>query len=578
MEYEIRTIPLSLKSSRQKVEKFLNESGLKLDDTDYFAGVFRMEDDRILACGGLKKNIIKCIAVSDELKGTGLSNSLISHLISAAREQNTSTVRVFTKPENKEIFTSLGFSVLASAPKAILLENNTNNLTNYCKYLESHKKEGLNGCIVMNCNPFTKGHRYLIEQACKQVDNLYVIPVKEDVSIFSYSERKAMIEQGVKDLKNVTVLDGSDYSISELTFPTYFLKNLTDAADTHIILDLDVFVKFIAPALNVKCRFVGSEPKDALTARYNELMKQTLQLKGINVTEIKRLEAKNGVISASQLRAYVKENSLTKAAESAFASTLPYLVSHLATNALQTELDLTPKPGLVDKNDSGAHTDMDYNLMYRSIKALHPYFTKLALLGFNKDVPSVKDMQTIGLEAEKAMFEATGGVNTHKGALFSLGLTCVCATHLLYLYQNVQVTALRECIAMLAGRFAQPEDTHGDKVLKQNKIKGALYNAADGYKELFECWLPFYRANKTDGYVLYKLLLLIMSQLDDTNIYYRKGEQTVKTVKKQAAELLENFSLSQLERLNTEYVRENISSGGAADMLSLTVLVDSLTN
>ena len=187
-------------------------------------------------------------------------------------------------------------------------------------------------------------------------------------------------------------------------------------------------------------------------------------------------------------------------------------------------------------------------------------------------------MQTIGLEAEKAMFEATGGVNTHKGALFSLGLTCVCATHLLYLYQNVQVTALRECIAMLAGRFAQPEDTHGDKVLKQNKIKGALYNAADGYKELFECWLPFYRANKTDGYVLYKLLLLIMSQLDDTNIYYRKGEQTVKTVKKQAAELLENFSLSQLERLNTEYVRENISSGGAADMLSLTVLVDSLTN
>ena len=566
MEYEIRTIPLSLKSSRQKVEKFLSESGLKLDDTDYFAGVFRMDDDRILACGGLKKNIIKCIAVSDELKGTGLSNSLISHLISAAREQNTSTVRVFTKPENKEIFTSLGFSVLAFAPKAILLENNTNNLTNYCKYLACHKKEGLNGCIVMNCNPFTKGHRYLIEQACKQVDNLYVIPVKEDVSMFSYSERKAMIEQGVKDLKNVTVLEGSDYSISELTFPTYFLKNLTDAADTHIILDLDVFAKFIAPALNLTCRFVGSEPKDALTARYNELMKQTLQPKGINVTEIKRLEAKNSVISASQLRAYLMENSL------------PYLVSHLATNALQTELDLTPKPGLVDKNDSGAHTDMDYNLMCRSIKALHPYFTKLALLGFNKDVPSVKDLQTIGLETEKAMFEATGGVNTHKGALFSLGLTCVCASHLLYLYQNVQVTSLRECTAMLAGRFAQPEDTHGDKVLKQNKIKGALYNAADGYKELFECWLPFYRANKEDGYVLYKLLLLIMSQLDDTNIYYRKGEQTVKKVKQQAAELLENFSVSQMERLNTEYIRENISSGGAADMLSLTVFIDSLTD
>ena len=577
-EYEIRTIPLSLKSIRQRVEKFLALHELKLDNVDYYAGIFRLDDDEILACGGLENNIIKCIAVNDDLQGTGMSNRLVSHLISTAVSIGYNSVKVFTKPKNKDIFTSLGFTLLAQSDKAVLLENNSKNINDYCSYLSSEKKDGINGCIVMNCNPFTLGHLYLIEQASRQVDNLYIIPVKEDKSVFSYTERKAMIECGVKHLKNVTVLNGSDYAISQATFPTYFLKNITDATDTHIQLDLDIFTKFIAPALNIQYRFVGSETTDVLTLRYNTLMKQILPENNIKVTEIKRLEKSGNAISASAVRNHLKNNSLSQAMNLVPLSDVPYLLSYSATQALQTELDLTPKPGLVDKKDSGSHKDMDYSLMCKSIKSLHPYFTQLALLGCQKDLPSVREIRTIGLKAEEEMFKTTNGINTHKGALFSMGLAVLCASHIIYLYNNLTAENLQSCISILASRFDQPEHTHGDEVLRQNKIKGALYNATDGYKELFGSWLPFYKENKDGEYCLHRLLLLIMSTLDDTNVYYRKNADTVLKVKQQAKELFDNFSIYELEKLNTEYIKENISSGGAADMLSLTIFIASVLN
>ncbi len=588
-EYEIRTMPLSLKSTCKKVEEFLNSNDLRLDDVDYYACVFRLDDDRILAGGGLKGNIIKCLAVSDEEKGNGLSNRLISHLISIAT-QNNNSVKVFTKPTNKEIFSSLGFEILAQSDKAILLENNLKNINDYCDYLKSNSKQGVNGCIVMNCNPFTKGHRFLIEQSAKEVDNLFIIAVKEDVSMFSYSERKAMIESGTKDLENVTVLQGSDYAVSKLTFPTYFIKDLNDTTDTHINLDLDLFVKFIAPSLNIKIRFVGSEPTDALTKRYNEIMHETLPKKGIDVVEIKRLEAEQEVISASALRNYIKTKSLSHTIKFAYTTTLPYIVSMLAKQSLQEELDTTPKPGLVDKSDSGAHQDMDYALMNKSINALHPYFTKLALLGFNEKLADINSIRSIGIEAEKAMFDATNGINTHKGALFSMGIVVFCAAHILYKVINgsnnngndfeISKQSLQDLIKKIADQFSQPQETHGNDVLKTNNIKGALAMAREGYEELFSSWLGFYQTNKDNEFCLHRLLFLIMSTLDDTNIYYRKGKQTAQNVKNEAKQMFSSndFSIYELQKLNNKYIRENISPGGAADMLSLTIFISSVIN
>ena len=148
------------------------------------------------------------------------------------------------------------------------------------------------GIIIMNCNPFTLGHRYLIEQAAQQVDTLYILVVREDCSMFGYDERKAMIVRGVAHINNVVVCDGSEYSISATTFPTYFLKSLSDASDTQMTLDIDLYRRHIAPALGATVRFVGTEPDDPLTRRYNELMKSMLPLLKILLMLWQRLDLK----------------------------------------------------------------------------------------------------------------------------------------------------------------------------------------------------------------------------------------------------------------------------------------------
>lgn len=575
--FEIRSIPLSIKSYKNKVEKFLNDNDLRLDGVDYYAGVFLIgEDDILLGGGGLQGNVIKCIAITDDLRETGMGTKLISHLYLQAINNGEDTVRVFTKPENKEIFTSLGFKLLATSDKAILLENG-NGLKHYCDYLASLRREGENGAIVMNANPFTLGHRYLIETAAKEVNNLYIIVVKENRSLFSYDDRKLMITKGTEDLKNVIICEGSDYQISNTTFPTYFLKEITDATDTQISLDLDLFSKHIAPALNIKKRFIGTEPKDVLTNRYNYLIKSILPEKCIEVVEVDRLQNEsNVIISATTVRECLSSFDFYGAKQLVYPTTIPFLLSYLAVQSIKAELDTTPKPGLVDKADNGAHSDMDYNLMLKSIYSLHSYFTKLSCLAYNEDVINIDKIKTIGIEAEKQMLFTTNGVNTYKGALFSMGLVLYAASYLCQQRDKVQEQQLQKTIKLLSTKFSQPDDTHGKKVIEKHNIKGALNSAIDGYPLLFDEWLPFFIKHKNEEHSLIKLLLFIMTNLDDTNIYYRKGEEVVAHVKQQAQEILDDFSIDRVEKLNKEFVKENISPGGAADMLSLTLFIDSI--
>ena len=308
----ISEVPLSLNSVRKRVEAFLSSNGLRLAALERYVVISRDEDgDEIIAGGGLDGNVIKGVAVSEAARSEGLMNILVSRLIAIAHEEGHDSVKAFTKPANEDIFKSLGFELLASSNNAILMENGRGGLPEYRKYLESLARPGRNGAIVMNANPFTKGHRYLIEQAASQVDNLYVIVVKEDRSRFPYVERKAMIEAGCAGLDNVIVCEGSDYAVSAATFPTYFLKQLDDATPTHMALDLDLFVKHIARPLGVTVRFAGSEPEDNLTHCYNEMMSEILPAGGYNATsqengikfvEIPRLEQNGRPVSATSLR------------------------------------------------------------------------------------------------------------------------------------------------------------------------------------------------------------------------------------------------------------------------------------
>lgn len=625
---EIQTLNPATPRQRQRIEAFLKRNGLRFDDMHYYAAITD-DDGEMIAGGGLKDDVIKCVAVDDAHKGEAIANTLVSHLISHANQEGYGCIKLFTKPKNRQLFESLSFRLLAEAPEAILMETGIGGISNTIEALKKIKEESekykeynkeckedskkckentsylntsipqhLNttmqptGCIVMNCNPFTLGHRYLIEQAAKQVERLYVMVVREDCSLFAYTERKAMVEQGVADIENVNVIDGSDYAISRATFPTYFLKRLDDAADTQMLLDLDLFRRHIAPALGATVRFVGTEPTDQLTRRYNQLMHEVLK----DVREINRLEKDSNAVSASRVRKAMEEGDMNTIRQLVPLTTLPYIIAHLATRALHAELDTTPKPGLVDKDNSGAHRDMDHALMSRSIRAIHPYFVRLALLGFAADMPNHDDIVKTGIEAERAMFEATNGVNTYKGALFSMGLAVVAAAGKAWQGYSITPQALSAAISKLAFAFPDTKGTHGSKA-KQTAasetatFKGALDNAREGYPMLFNDWLPFYANLSKNGepHALHLTLLRIMCDLDDTNIVYRTSLAMMKQVKEESRSVLSRWSGAThgtpqadagtnldtiLGDMNRSFVQRNISPGGSADMLSLVVFIN----
>ena len=538
---DIQELPLSVPMVRRQVEDFLGSNGLRLGEVDLYLAVLSAEG-AILAGGGLRRDILKCLAVSAEARSLGLSVPLISRLLSVASERGCTNVKVFTKPENLSVFESLGFKLLASAPKAILLENGR-GLADYCQYLRAHPASGV---IIMNANPFTLGHRYLVEQA--ESSNLVIIPVKEDASRFPYTERLAMLRAGCDGLADV--VEGSDYQISAATFPTYFLKDLSDAAETQMRLDIDLFGRHIAPALGARMRFVGSEPADPLTARYNALLKELLPQYGIQLVEIPRLTDAEGPVTATRVRALLDSGRFKAASALTPESTWPYLLADLAERALRMELETPMKPGLVGPDSVGAHKDMDYDVMRKGIAAIRPFFPRMAMAG------TPEELRQLGLDAEAAMLAATGGVNTHRGAIFALGLA-------LYRQPIAETAALLD---------------NGSSKQREAGVRGAMQMAKDGYKELFDDWLPYYAGVKADAYGLQKTLLRIMATLDDTCVIHRAGYARAREIKDDAKALTGHFDMDILKAMCGRYASEGISPGGAADMLALTIFIDSILN
>jgi [citrate (pro-3S)-lyase] ligase len=173
------------------------------------------------------------------------------------------------------------------------------------KYFSDYRAEGRIGAIVMNCNPFTKGHRYLIEEALKMVDKLIIFVVEEDKSLFTFKERYAMVREGTKDLKNITVVPSGNFILSQTTFPEYFLKIEDKDLAHHVEYDITLFAEYIAPKLNITFRFVGEEKSDKVTDEYNLAMKRILPQYGIKIVEIPRKKLEDGSdmeISASYVR------------------------------------------------------------------------------------------------------------------------------------------------------------------------------------------------------------------------------------------------------------------------------------
>ncbi|MBE6718287.1 MAG: [citrate (pro-3S)-lyase] ligase [Ruminococcaceae bacterium] len=309
---ELREVSPCFKLSMAEVNKLLDSSGLKYEKLDYMAALFDV-DGKAVACGGYSGTTIKCVAVSEEARGAGLSNKIISHLLQRLLSDGNKNITIFTKPENESMFASFGFKLIERADKAIFMERG-GGIKEYTNWLSQYKKEGNNGAVVMNCNPFTNGHLYLVEYAARHCDNLYVFVLSEDKSVFPADVRFSLVEKGVSHLNNVTVLKAGEYIISNATFPSYFLKEYSDVTKAHTQIDVRIFERYIAPSLNIRKRFVGEELFDKVTREYNSSLEKILPEFNMDRLFIipRKADEEGDIISASRVRKLIAEGDFDK--------------------------------------------------------------------------------------------------------------------------------------------------------------------------------------------------------------------------------------------------------------------------
>ncbi len=322
---ELRDI--SLRFERKAVEELLSLAGIRLaPGLDYCCGLF--EGEALIACGGYEGATIQCVAVTPSRQGEALLNSIISHLYTRLRQAGIDEVFVFTKPGNVPLFRTLGFTPLAEATQAALLTSRPAGLQEYLAALDA-SDDGRRpaGAIVMNANPFTCGHRYLVELAAARAALLHVFVVEEEKSDFPFAVRLKLVREGTADLENVRVHPGGRYIISAATFPSYFLKDPSGAASAHAELDATLFAQRIAPRLGISLRFAGSEPLDPLTGLYNDAMRRVMPAHGIALTVFERKEQAGAPVSASRVRKLLKAGEMEGLRGLVPDTTYAYLVS-----------------------------------------------------------------------------------------------------------------------------------------------------------------------------------------------------------------------------------------------------------
>lgn len=316
----------------EKLVEFLKKMELEYEEGIEYTICLLDENDTIIGTGSAEQNVLKCVAVAKEAQGLGLSGTILSNLIQYEFEKGRTDLFMYTKPGNRDMFEDLGFYTVLMTEEVLFMENRKHGFEEFMdQILAESPKEALDkkktvGAIVANCNPFTFGHRYLIEEALKECDYIHLFILTDKRSFFSAEDRFQMVKEGICDLKRVILHKASDFVISAATFPTYFMKEQAKAQQANCRLDLELFGQRIAPELHITKRFVGTEPNCLLTGSYNEEMKWILPNYGIEVREIERKILQEQVVSASKVRALLKSGDYKKIKSLVPETTLDYLI------------------------------------------------------------------------------------------------------------------------------------------------------------------------------------------------------------------------------------------------------------
>lgn len=305
----------------EEIRRFLALHGLELDASiEVF--LLARHYGTLHGCAGLAGDVVKCVAVSDEMQGQDLLPRLILELTFLALDRGHSHLFLYTSPRNEQAFTACGFHPIVTVPDTVLMmENTPRGIHAYTEELQIYRRlrERVGG-VVLNANPFTLGHRHLLTRAAMECDYLHVFVVREDASQFPFDQRLALVRAGVAEMDlrdRIHVHPGTKYVVSKATFPTYFLKDrgIVDLVATAV--DLLIFRQHIAPALGITHRYVGTEPYCAVTRRYNTDMHHWLERRDlpdaappVRVVEIPRLEREATAISATEVRRRLRDGDL----------------------------------------------------------------------------------------------------------------------------------------------------------------------------------------------------------------------------------------------------------------------------
>lgn len=334
-EYALTQVSLSDKRMLAQVDALLVENGITRDaNLDYICAMVD-EENRVIATGSCFGATLRCFAVSQQHQGEGLLNEVVSHLMEYQMARGYTHLFLYTKIKSAKFFQSLGFYEIARVDGTLVfMENRRNGFPSYLSRLEKTARPGVSGAIVMNANPFTLGHQYLVETAAGRCDTLHLFLLSEDASLVPFGVRKQLVQAGTAHLKNVVLHDSGPYIISNATFPSYFLKDDSAVIQGHAKLDLTIFVR-IARALGVTVRFVGEEPTSQVTGLYNEIMAAQLPENGIDCVILPRKQALGKAISASTVRAALQAGDWQTLSRLVPQTTLDYFRSSEAEPVLR---------------------------------------------------------------------------------------------------------------------------------------------------------------------------------------------------------------------------------------------------
>lgn len=342
MEYSIRTVRPEDGALNAAVDRLLEQEGIQRDgNLDYTCAIVD-ELGAAVATGSCFRNTLRCFAVDHAHQGEGLVNRLLTHLTRFQLERGNSRLFIYTKAETAKFFQDLGYHLIAQTPGGVsFLENRRTGFPNFLRGLARESGQacsGAAGSVVMNANPFTLGHQYLVEQAAAQCGVLHLFVVSEDASLVPFDVRWRLVQAGTAHLNNVVLHQTGPYLISSATFPSYFLKDEALVSRGHAELDAAVFGE-IAKALGITRRFLGDEPVSRVTALYNEVLAQRLPGVGVECTIIPRKRSGEAPISASTVRQRIHDGDW-KALEALLPeTTLSYFRSAEAAEVIRAIRD-----------------------------------------------------------------------------------------------------------------------------------------------------------------------------------------------------------------------------------------------